>query len=100
MFDKLTDQIKEAISKGTKGQYGDLILGVNPKGRECKISDAAYHMKNILDEYQRYVGYVKQQEDSVARYGQAESWYKKEMENYAKSVKDKVDKIESMSYAW
>lgn len=99
-IDKLTDQIKEAIAKGTKGQYGDLILGVNPKGRECKISDAAYHMKNILDEYQRYVGYVKQQEDSIARYGSSESWYKKEMENYAKSVKDKVDKIESMSYAW
>jgi hypothetical protein len=57
-------------------------------------------MKNILDEYQRYVGYVQQEADSLARYGSSESWYKKEVENYAKSVKDKVDQIESMSYAW
>ncbi len=99
-IDTLSNQIKDALLKGEKGKYGDIIIGTSSKGRECKMSDAAYHMKNILDEYQRYVGYVKQEEDSIARYGQAESWYKKEMQNYAKSVKDKVDQIGSMSYAW
>jgi len=99
-IDTLSNQIKDALIKGEKGQYGDIIIGISSKGRECKMSDAAYHMKNILDEYQRYVGYVKQQEDSIARYGESESWYKREIQNYAKSVKDKVDQIGSMSYAW
>lgn len=99
-IETLSNQIKDALSKGEKGKYGEILIGVSSKGREVKMSDAAYHMKNILDEYQRYVGYVQQQETSVARYGEAESWYKREVENYAKSVKDKVDQIGSMSYAW
>ncbi len=99
-IETLSNQIKDALSKGEKGKYGEILIGTSSKGREVKMSDAAYHMKNILDEYQRYVGYVQQEEASIARYGQAESWYKKEVENYAKSVKDKVDQIGSMSYAW
>jgi hypothetical protein len=99
-IETLSNQIKNALSKGEKGKYGEILIGTSSKGREVKMSDAAYHMKNILDEYQRYVGYVQQEEASIARYGQAESWYKKEVQNYAKSVKDKVDQIESMSYAW
>ena len=99
-IETLSNQIKDALSKGEKGKYGEILIGTSSKGREVKMSDAAYHMKNILDEYQRYVGYVQQEEASIARYGQAESWYKNEVENYAKSVKDKVDQIGSMSYAW
>ena len=99
-IETITNQIKDGLSKGEKGKYGDILIGTSSKGKEVKMSDAAYHMKNILDEYQRYVGYVQQEADSLARYGSSESWYKKEVENYAKRVKDKVDQIESMSYAW
>lgn len=99
-IETISNQIKDALLKGEKGKYGDIIIGTSSRGKECKLSDAAYHMKNILDDYQRYVGYIQQEEDSVTRYGQAESYYKREMQNYAKSIKDRADQIESMSYAW
>lgn len=99
-IETISNQIKDALLKGEKGKYGDIIIGTSSKGKECKLSDAAYHMKNILDDYQRYVGYIQQEEDTITRYGQAESYYKREMQNYAKSIKDRVDQIASMSYAW
>lgn len=99
-IDLLTDQIKQGLAKGEKGKYGDIIIGLSPNGRETKMRDASNHMSNILDNYARYVDYVKQEEDSVAQYGQSESWYAKSVKEYAKAVKDGVDKIESFNYAW
>ena len=99
-IDLLTDQIKQGLAKGEKGKYGDLIIGISPNGRETKMRDASNHMSNILDNYARYVDYVKQEEDSVAQYGQSESWYARSIKQYAKAIKDGVDKIESFNYAW
>lgn len=99
-IDLLADQIKQGLARGEKGKYGDLIIGTNSKGRETKMRDASNHMSNILDNYARYVDYVKQEEDTVAKYGQSESWYAKSIKEYAKAVKDGVDKIESFNYAW
>ena len=99
-IDVLADQIKQGLAKGEKGKYGDLIIGVTPKGREAKMRDASNHMSNILDNYARYVDYVKQEEDSVAKYGQSESWYAKSIKEYAKQIKDGISKIETFNYAW
>ena len=57
-------------------------------------------MSNILDDYGRYVDYIRQGEESEARYGQRESYYEREAKNYAKAIKDKIAKIESFDYAW
>ena len=99
-IDTLAEQIKAGLAKGEKGKYGDLIIGVTSKGREAKMRDASNHMSNILDNYARYVDYVKQEEESVARFGQSESWYAKSIKEYAKAIKDGVSKIESFNYAW
>ena len=99
-IDVLADQIKQGLAKGEKGKYGDIIIGVTSKGREAKMRDASNHMSNILDNYARYVDYVKQEEESVAKYGQSESWYAKSIKQYAKEIKDAISKIESFNYAW
>jgi hypothetical protein len=99
-IETMTEQIKDGLAKQDKGRYGDIIVGTNAKGAEAKLADVANHMQRILDDYSRYVGVVAQQEASVAKYGEAESWYKREVEQKAKELKDRLDKIESFSYIW
>ena len=99
-IDTMSNQIKDGLTNQTKGRYGEIIVGTNAKGAEAKLSDVANHMQRILDDYSGYVRVVAQQEDSVAKYGEAESWYKREVEQKAKELKDRLDKIESFSYIW
>ena len=99
-IEKLSKQISDGLAKGEKTQYQEIKIGESPKGREVKARDASQHMSNILDDYARYVDYIRQAEESEARYGQRESYYERESKNYAKSVKEKIDKIDSFDYAW
>lgn len=99
-IDTLGAQIQAGLSKGEKTEYGEIKIGENPRGRAVKLTDAASHMSSILSDYERYVSYIKQAEDSEARYGERESYYERESKDYAKRVKDKIDKIEVFNYAW
>lgn len=99
-IEKMSEQIKDGLAKQTKGRYGEIIVGTNAKGAEAKLADVANHMQRILDDYSGYVRVVAQQEESVAKYGEAESWYKREVEQKAKELKDRLDKIDSFSYLW
>ena len=99
-IDKLAKQISDGLAKGEKTRYQEIKIGESPKGREVKARDASQHMSNILDNYARYVDYIRQAEESEARYGERESYYEREAKNYAKSVKEKIDKIDSFDYAW
>ena len=99
-IDTLTQQIKDGLSKGEKTKYGEISIGTNRKGNHVKMKDASNHMSSILDDYSRYCDYVQQEEESDKRYGSSESWYQREVKNYAKRIKDGVNKIESFDYAW
>ena len=99
-IDKLSKQISDGLAKGENTRYNEIKIGESPKGREVKARDASQHMSNILDDYARYVDYIRQAEESEARYGERESYYERESKNYAKSVKEKIDKIDSFDYAW
>jgi hypothetical protein len=99
-IDKLAKQIADGLAKGEKTRYQEIKIGESPKGREVKARDASQHMSNILDDYARYVDYIRQAEESEARYGERESYYERESKNYAKSTKEKIDKIDSFDYAW
>ena len=99
-IDKLAKQISDGLAKGEKTRYQEIKIGESPKGREVKARDASSHMSSILDDYARYVDYIRQGEESEARYGERESYYERESKNYAKSVKDKIAKIDSFDYAW
>ena len=99
-IEKLSKQIADGLAKGEKTRYQEIKIGESPKGREVKARDASQHMSNILDDYARYVDYIRQAEESEARYGERESYYERESKNYAKRVKEKIDKIDSFDYAW
>ena len=99
-IDMLTDQIKAGLASGEKTRYEEIKIGQSAKGKEVKLRDASNHMSNILDDYSRYCDYVRQEEESEKRFGSSESWYKKEIKNYALSLKEKIAKIEGFDYAW
>ena len=99
-IDMLAKQISDGLAKGEKTRYQEIKIGESPKGREVKARDASQHMSNILDDYARYVDYIRQAEESEARYGERESYYERESKSYAKRVKEKIDKIEKFDYAW
>ena len=99
-IDKLAKQISDGLAKGEKTRYQEIKIGESPKGSEVKAKDASQHMSNILDDYARYVDYIRQAEESEARYGERESYYERESKNYAKRVKERINKIDSYDYAW
>ena len=99
-IDKLAKQISDGLAKGEKTRYQEIKIGESPKGREVKAKDASQHMSNILDDYARYVDYIRQAEESEARYGEKESYYERESKNYAKNIKERINKIDSFDYAW
>ena len=99
-IDALATQIKDGLASGDKTRYDEIKIGETSKGREAKLRDASNHMSNILDNYSRYCNYIKQREDSVDRYGQSESYYEREAQNYAKEIKDQIAKIKGFDYAW
>jgi hypothetical protein len=98
-IETLSNQIKDALTKSEKGKYGEIILGLDPKGREVKLNDASNLMRNILDEYQRYVGDVSQAEKEVAA-GYTGGYYTGSIKQRAKNISDYVKKIENKNYAW
>jgi hypothetical protein len=98
-IDTIAGQIKDGLAKGLKGRYDELIVGLDPKGREVKMNDAANLMRNILDEYSRYCGDAAQQEKEVAS-GYGGSYYEGSMKQRAKNIQDYLKKIENMNYAW
>lgn len=98
-IDIMANQIKDAITKGEKGRYGDIIVGKTDKGREAKLSDASNHMRGILDDFNRYVGYTNDAEKEKES-GYSGDYYQREVKNYAKRITDKIKQIETFSYAW
>jgi len=98
-IDTLATQIKDALTKGEKGRYGELIIGLDPKGREIKMSDASNLMRNILDEYNRYVGYVVESEKEVAT-GYSGKFYEGRLKDSSKTIVDYVKKVDAKNYAW
>lgn len=98
-IETIADQIKDGIAKGLKGRYDELIIGLDPKGNEVKMNDAANLMRNILDEYSRYVGDAVNQEKEVAA-GYGGSYYEGSMRQRAKNIQDYLKKVDNLNYAW
>ena len=98
-IDTLSIQIKDALAKGDKTKYGDILVGTSQRGRQAKLTDASNHMRNILDDFQRYVSSTNQAEiEKKAGYGG--DYYERDVKRYAKEITDKIKQIETFSYAW
>lgn len=95
----LTNQIKEALIKKETDQYGNIIIGMTPKGRIAKSSDAGNIMNQILNDYSRYVEYANSAKIAKERHGH-DRGYQNSVKDQAKSIKDRAKKIPDFSYAW
>jgi len=92
--DALTLQIQQGLAKG-EVESGELVIGRDPKGRAVRMRDAANHMSQILDNYSNYVRYSNETQISLSS-----SYYEERVKQEAKSIKDRIDKIENMNYVW
>lgn len=98
-IDTISNQIKEALAKGEKGRYGEILVGRSSKGREAKLRDAANHMQNILDDFQRYVNDTNQAEIEK-KAGYDGNYYAGRVKQSAKEITDKIKQIDTFGYAW
>jgi hypothetical protein len=94
-IETVTGHIQSALKNKTAGRYDSMIIGTDKKGREITMRDATNVMSNILDMYETYVRYTNDAKDP-----EGSKYYKREAANYAKSIKDKVKKVNDMDYAW
>ena len=95
----LNQHISDALKAGTMDNYGNLTIGEDPRGRSIKITDGANYIKNLLDDYQRYKDYERQQKEAEDE-GRKDNWYSKEVKNYAKRIQDRARAVKAKNYAW
>lgn len=95
----LNSHIRTALASGNMDKFGNLVIGEDPRGRSLKITDGADYMKRLLDDYQRYKDYERQDKEAQAE-GRKDNWYSREVKNYAKSIQDRVKAVEAKNYAW
>jgi len=94
-IDVIAEQIKQGMAKN-EIEDGSPIIGRDPKGRGVKIRDAANHMSNILSDYEDYVRYSNEVQSGLVGSG----YYNERVKQEAKSIKDRIAKVEKMDYVW
>jgi len=95
----LNQHISDALKAGTMDKYGHLTIGEDPRGRSIKITDGANYIKNLLDDYQRYKDYERQDKEAKAD-GREDNWHAREVKNYAKRIQDRARAVKAKNYAW
>ena len=106
-IDDATNVMKDGLKNQEKNKYGELIAGVGKDGRAYKLNDISHFISNLISDYERWSGYMKTIEDAEAKYGEDSkefewetSYSRKESEEYAKRIKDKLAKLKKRNLAW
>ena len=101
-IEKITKQIQDAVNKGAMNQYGNFVVGISKKNkREVSVSDATNFLKNLLDDYQRFIDYNRQSKEQYGDTDRAENnYYSEEAKSYALRIKQKLDQIDNYTYGW
>ena len=95
----LNQHISDALKDGNMDQYGNFVIGKNPKGRDVKIEDGANAIRNMLNDYQRYKDYERQNKEAAAD-GREDNYYAREVKNYAKRLQDYSKNVKDKNYGW
>lgn len=96
---EVSAKMSAAVGNMTTGRYNNIILGQDPRGKEVTASDAANFMRNMLDNFERYIQYSKQDAEAKAA-GSSSSWYAEDAKKYALELKKQIQKAKDMNYAW
>ncbi len=113
--EKIDKDVEKTIEKAHKlftdafktkemNQYGYLIVGKDPRGRDVTARDITSFITSLMDDWQRYsenhANAKKEEErDKGSRYGSA-SYYQKEAKSYALAIKQRLNKFAKMDIAW
>ena len=96
---EVSAKLTTAIGNMTTGRYNNIILGQDPRGKEVTASDAATFLRSMLDNFERYISYSKQDAEAKAA-GSTSTWYAEDVKKYALELKKQVQKAKDMNYAW
>ena len=94
-IDIMAEQIKQGIAKN-EIENGSPIIGRDPRGRGVKMRDASNHMSNILSDFEDYVRYSNEAQSGLT----SSHYYEERIKQEAKSLKDRIAKVEKMDYVW
>jgi hypothetical protein len=97
---QVSNAISQAVGSMTMGKYSSIIVGKDPKGREVKASDAANFLRNMLDNFERYVNTSQEAAKYNKSRSSGSSYYDEEVKNYALELKKQITKATNMDYAW
>ena len=95
----LNTHISDALDKGEMDQFGNFVIGKSPRGRSVSIKDGAGAIRNMLDDYQRYKDYERQDKEAKAE-GREDNYYAREVKAYAKRLTDYAKKVKDKNYGW
>lgn len=98
---QVTKQISAAVAGKSMSQYGDVLVGKNPKGRDVTASDASNALNRLLQDFARYSSAKIELEKSEARDANYRSSYSEaKVKEHALDIKNQVIKINKLDYGW
>ena len=98
---QVTKQISAAVSGKTMSQYGDVLIGKNPKGRDVTASDASNALNRLLQDFARYSSAKIELEKSQAGDPNYRSSYSEaRVKEHALEIKTQCMKINKLDYGW
>ena len=109
--DKIDKQVKEIIedahqflmnglAKKELGNYNELTIGKDPKGREIRPRDLTNYISNILSDYQGYVSAYVNMKTEEEKYGSASSYYMRDAKRKALELKQRMAKWDNKNIVW
>ena len=98
---QVTKQISAAVAGKTMSQYGDVLIGKNPKGRDVTASDASNALNRLLQDFARYSSAKIELEKSQAGDPNYRSSYSEaRVKEHALDIKTQCMKINKLDYGW
>ena len=109
--DKIDKQVKEIIedahqflmaglAKKEMGDYNELSIGKDHKGRDIKPRDLTNYISNILSDYQGYVSAYVNAKTEEEKYGTSSDWYKRDAKRKALELKQRMAKWDNKNIVW
>lgn len=90
----------DGLSRKEMGEYGDLKIGEDPKGRAISPRDISNYISNLLSDYQGYVNSYVSAKAEAERYGSASDYYKRDAKRRALEVKNRIAKWSNKNIVW
>jgi hypothetical protein len=100
-INQVTNQISAAVAGKSLSQYGDVLIGKSPKGRDVTASDASNALNRLLQQFATYSSSKIELEKSQAGDPNYRSSYAEtRLKEAALEIKTQCIKINKLDYGW